>query len=94
MKEVVARIIDDSDFLEFKQEYDALTVCGWAKMGGVHIGIITNNGPITPQGAAKQHSLFICVNRPNDHFYSCITLQVLWWEQMLNKTALLSMVRN
>lgn len=53
MKEVVARIIDDSDFLEFKQEYDALTVCGWAKMGGVHIGIITNNGPITPQGAVK-----------------------------------------
>jgi len=53
MKEIVSRIIDDSDFLEFKQEYDALTVCGWAKMGGVHIGIITNNGPITPQGAVK-----------------------------------------
>ena len=49
MKEIVARIIDDSDFLEFKQEYDALTVCGWAKMGGVHIGIITNNGLITPR---------------------------------------------
>ncbi len=44
MKEVVARIIDDSDFLEFKQEYDDLTVCGWAKIGGLHIGIITNNG--------------------------------------------------
>lgn len=28
-------------------------VCGWAKIGGLHIGIITNNGPITPQGAAK-----------------------------------------
>lgn len=53
MKEIIARIIDDSDFLEFKQEYDALTVCGWAKVGGLHIGIITNNGPITPQGAAK-----------------------------------------
>lgn len=32
MKEVVARIIDDSDFLEFKLEYDDLTVCGWAKL--------------------------------------------------------------
>jgi geranyl-CoA carboxylase beta subunit len=53
MKEVIARIIDDSDFLEFKQEFDSLTVCGWAKMGGVNIGIITNNGPITPQGAMK-----------------------------------------
>ncbi len=50
MKEVVARIIDDSDFLEFKQEYDDLTVCGWAKIGGLHIGIITNNGPIHLKG--------------------------------------------
>ncbi|OTG89905.1 acyl-CoA carboxylase subunit beta [Acinetobacter sp. ANC 3832] len=53
MKEVVARLVDDSDFLEFKQEYDSHTVCGWAKIGGLNIGIITNNGPITPQGAAK-----------------------------------------
>lgn len=53
MKEVIARIVDDSDFLEFKQEYDALTVCGWAKVGSLHVGIITNNGPITPQGATK-----------------------------------------
>lgn len=53
MKEVIARLVDDSDFLEFKAEYDNLTVCGWAKIAGLHIGIITNNGPITPQGAAK-----------------------------------------
>ena len=50
---MIARIVDDSEFFEVKQEYDALTVCGWAKIGGLHIGIITNNGPITPQGATK-----------------------------------------
>ncbi|MGB4344494.1 MAG: carboxyl transferase domain-containing protein, partial [Moraxellaceae bacterium] len=44
---------DASDFLEFKNEYDSQTVCGWARVGGFPIGIITNNGPITPQGAAK-----------------------------------------
>ncbi|AXI02020.1 acyl-CoA carboxylase subunit beta [Aquirhabdus parva] len=53
MKEVIAHIVDDSDFLEFKQEFDAMTVCGWAKMGGMMVGIITNNGPITVQGATK-----------------------------------------
>lgn len=53
MKEVIAHIVDDSDFLEFKQEFDAMTVCGWAKMGGMLVGIITNNGPITVQGATK-----------------------------------------
>ena len=53
MKDVIARLVDDSNFLEFKQEYDDLTVCGWAQIGGLHVGIITNNGPITPHGAAK-----------------------------------------
>ena len=53
MKEIIARLVDDSDFFEFKNEYDSHTVCGWSQIGGLHIGIITNNGPITPQGAAK-----------------------------------------
>lgn len=51
--EVIARLVDGSDFLDFKQEYDAQTVCGWGAIGGHRIGIIGNNGPITPQGAAK-----------------------------------------
>ena len=53
MKEVIARLVDGSEFLEFKTEYDNQTVCGWAHIGGFTLGIITNNGPITPQGAAK-----------------------------------------
>jgi len=53
MKEVIARLVDASDFHEFKNEYDSQTVCGWARIGGFMVGIITNNGPITPQGAAK-----------------------------------------
>ncbi|RYY80494.1 MAG: acyl-CoA carboxylase subunit beta [Moraxellaceae bacterium] len=53
MKEIIARLVDDSEFLEFKQELDSHTVCGWAKISGKVIGIITNNGPITPQGAVK-----------------------------------------
>ncbi len=53
MREVIARLVDDSDFMAFKAEYDSLTVCGWAKIGGFVVGIITNNGPITPQGATK-----------------------------------------
>ncbi len=67
MKEVIARLVDDSDFLEFKPEYDSLTVCGWAKIGGLHIGIITNNGPITAQGATKAAQfIHLCeqTNRP------------------------------
>lgn len=53
MQEVIARIVDDSDFLAFKTEYDAHTLCVWTKIGGLNVGIISNNGPITAQGAAK-----------------------------------------
>jgi len=53
MKEVIARIVDDSDFLEFGALYGSATVCGHAMIDGYPIGIITNNGPIDPAGAAK-----------------------------------------
>lgn len=52
-REVIARIADDSDFLDFKKEFDNQTVCGWLKIEGFSAGFIGNNGPITPQGAAK-----------------------------------------
>ena len=52
-REVIARIADDSDFLDFKNEFDSQTVCGWLKVEGYSAGFIGNNGPITPQGAAK-----------------------------------------
>ncbi len=52
-REIVARIVDDSDFLEFKADYDAQTVCGRARIGGVKVGIVGNNGPITAAGATK-----------------------------------------
>jgi len=52
-REVIARIVDDSDFLDFKPDYGAQTVCGHARIEGWSVGIIGNNGPIFPEGAAK-----------------------------------------
>ena len=52
-REIIARIADGSDYLDFKYDWDQQTVCGWAKIHGHSIGIIGNNGPITPQGANK-----------------------------------------
>ena len=52
-REVIARIVDGSEFLEFKNEYDNQTICGRAVLHGHPIGIISNNGPITTKGATK-----------------------------------------
>ncbi|WP_339803239.1 acyl-CoA carboxylase subunit beta [uncultured Marinobacter sp.] len=53
MKEIIARLVDDSWFLEFGANYGSATVCGHASLDGHPVGIITNNGPIDPAGATK-----------------------------------------
>lgn len=53
VREIIARIADASDFVDFKPEFDNQTVCGFLKIQGHACGIIGNNGPITPEGAAK-----------------------------------------
>ena len=53
VREILARIADGSKFLDFKNEWDHQTVCGWIRIEGRPVGIIGNNGPITPNGAAK-----------------------------------------
>lgn len=53
MREVIARLVDDSDFHEFKQAYGAHTLCGYAAVFGTAIGVITNNGPLDTAGATK-----------------------------------------
>jgi geranyl-CoA carboxylase beta subunit len=52
-QEVIARLVDGSHFAEFETEIDPGTVCGHAKIYGRRVGILSNNGPITPQGANK-----------------------------------------
>jgi geranyl-CoA carboxylase beta subunit len=52
-REVIARIVDGSDFLDFKPLFDPLTICGRAAIDGWPIGLIGNNGPITAKGAVK-----------------------------------------
>jgi geranyl-CoA carboxylase beta subunit len=53
MREVIARIADGSDYLEFKPDYDAGTLCGHIEIEGHACGVIANNSPITAHGAAK-----------------------------------------
>jgi geranyl-CoA carboxylase beta subunit len=53
VREIIARIADGSEFLEFKPEFDAGTVCGHLSIQGCPCGLIGNNAPITAQGAAK-----------------------------------------
>ena len=53
MKQVIAHIADDSEFLEFGENYGGATVVGHIKIEGMPVGVVTNNGPIDPAGATK-----------------------------------------
>ena len=52
-RDVIARITDGSDFLEFKASYATDTVCGHARIHGHAVGVVANNGPIQPTGSTK-----------------------------------------
>lgn len=53
VREVAARLVDGSDFSDFKPGFGTSTVCLQASIYGYPCGIIGNNGPIDPQGANK-----------------------------------------
>ena len=53
VREVVARVVDGSDFTDFKPRYGVSTVCLQSRIMGYRCGIIGNNGPIDPAGATK-----------------------------------------
>ena len=53
IREVIARIVDGSDFDEFKARYGTTLVCGWASIHGYPVGIIGNNGPLFSESSNK-----------------------------------------
>jgi acetyl-CoA carboxylase carboxyltransferase component len=53
VKELIARIVDGSEFLEFKELFGPTLVCGWAYIHGYPVGILGNNGVLFPDSALK-----------------------------------------
>lgn len=64
VREVIARIIDDSKFEEFKKNYGATLVCGFAHLWGMPVGILANNGVLFSESALKgTHFIQLCCMR-------------------------------
>lgn len=61
IREVIARIVDGSELFEFKKNYATTLVTGFAKIGGIPIGIIANNGVLFGESALKgTHFIELC----------------------------------
>ena len=64
VREVIARLVDDSDFQEFKPEWGATLVCGTAHWCGYPVGILANNGVLFSESSVKgAHFISLCNQR-------------------------------
>jgi 3-methylcrotonyl-CoA carboxylase beta subunit/propionyl-CoA carboxylase len=61
VREVIARLVDGSRFDEFKERYATTLVCGFARLHGVLVGIVANNGVLFSESALKAtHFIELC----------------------------------
>ncbi len=64
VREIIARIVDASEFHEFKQRFGATLVCGFAHIEGMPVGIVANNGILFSESAQKgAHFIELCCQR-------------------------------
>lgn len=64
VREIIARIVDDSEFGEFKAGYGTTLVCGFARLCGYPVGIVANNGILFSESALKgAHFIELCAQR-------------------------------
>ncbi|HSH27340.1 MAG TPA: carboxyl transferase domain-containing protein [Wenzhouxiangella sp.] len=64
VREIIARIVDGSNFDEFKARYGTTLVCGFARIHGYTVGIVANNGILFSESALKgAHFIQLCNQR-------------------------------
>jgi 3-methylcrotonyl-CoA carboxylase beta subunit len=64
VREIIARVVDGSEFDEFKARYGATLVCGFARIDGHPVGILANNGILFSESALKgAHFVELCCQR-------------------------------
>ena len=64
VREVIGRVVDDSEFDEFKALYGTTLVCGYARIWGIPVGIVANNGVLFSESSLKgAHFVELCAQR-------------------------------
>jgi 3-methylcrotonyl-CoA carboxylase beta subunit len=63
-REIIARLVDASEFDEFKQQYGPTLLAGFARLQGIPVGILANNGILYSESAEKAaHFIELCCQR-------------------------------
>ena len=79
VREVIARIVDGSRFDEFKARYGTTLVTGFARLYGMPVGIVANNGILFSESAQKgAHFIELCCAARACRSCSCRTSPASW----------------
>lgn len=64
IREIIARLVDGSEFEEFKERFGTTLVCGFAHIDGLRVGILANNGVLFSESSQKgAHFIQLCTRR-------------------------------
>lgn len=64
IRELIGRIVDGSEFEEFKERFGSTLVCGFAHVDGIPLGILANNGVLFSESSQKgAHFIELCCQR-------------------------------
>jgi len=64
VRQIIARVVDGSEFDEFKRRYAETVICGFARIMGFPVGIVANNGILFSESALKAtHFIELCSQR-------------------------------
>ncbi len=88
VRDIVACIVDGSDFAEFKSRYGTTLVCGFAHVDGHPVGILANNGILFSESALKGRALHRALRAPR-HAAGVLAEQspASWWAKTTNGAA-------
>jgi len=78
VREVIARLVDASEFDEFKQLYGPTLVTGFARIHGMPVGILGNNGILFSESALKARTSSNCAASAAFRCCSCRTSSASW----------------
>jgi len=61
MREIIARLVDESDFHEYQPDYGKTMICGYSRLWGYEVGILANNGVLFNDSTLKSaHFIELC----------------------------------
>ena len=78
VREVIARLVDGSEFDEFKKLYGQTLVCGTARIWGYPVGILANNGILFSESALKGAHFIELMSQRGIPLFSCRTSRASW----------------